>query len=343
MSEIQADSQTQPESQSNGTGENTQPVNLGGRVVSAKVAAALSKAMAEVRGPEDDAPTEETPPLMEAPGREAPAPEYPAHVVDAMVRMSDAQQRLEKREADLRATIERAQRVEGLRGKYQGNRLPTLKEALKDLSDNDVEAEMAAIYEEYTRQVLGIEPDSQTQALSKTAKLEQELRAIRQEQAEAEKRRADEAESKKAEAEVRQNVETIGQFISGNEGKFPLLSALARAGFDDEPSAGEAVWNEMVREFEKSGQTLSIDEAAKRRESFLRSRLEPFRHLLTPGTPAKAPDSQIPSPTSQKMRVLSQSVTAAPSIPSKLEPPKTNEERRARTLAKLGQILREQR
>lgn len=334
-------------------------VQIGHRVLSPAVAEKIRGAMKQFAQTEAPAPVTEPTPTAPPPVETPPAPvpgqappaapgEVPQYVIDYAVRVQQAQEKFEKERAEYKPQIERAQLLDSIKGKYQsGDRIAAVKEALAILTDSPADDELYGIVEDYSRQILQIEPTSEQRAQSATAKLRAEVQALKQEQAEKEKRALEEAERKSRQAEEREALDSVGQVLAQSSEQFPYLHALATVpavGPDgqelERPDHKALVWEEIKAEHARTGQTITVADAAARIEKAVVARLAPFRALLL--RELEGQKTEQPRPTSERPRTISSSLASAPapapSLPSGR--PLTSEERRAQTLARVRQVIR---
>lgn len=329
-------------------------VQVGTRLLTPTVAEKLREAM-KAYAPEDATPDPvadpDTAPTVpdpapepgtpeEVPGQPANPQDIPPHVLDAAIRVSQAQQALDRQKAEWKAQFEQLEKFQGVKSKLPANRLEAMKEALSYLTDEDPDDALFGLVEDYTRQVLGVEPSSDQRALSETAKVRAEIQALRREQAETKQKALEDDDRKRREYDEREAVSTVGQVLAETSSKFPYLHALGTGVPEGAAGPAELVWQEIKDEHARTGQTLSVHDAALRVNQAFEERLKPFRSLLSglvSETPPKAP-----RPTSERPRSVSQSLQSAPATPVLENRPLTPEEKRAQTLSRIGRALRGQ-
>lgn len=327
-------------------------VQIGNRVLSPAVVEAIKNASKQLGQPLPTSPaptpepaTPEPVPVVEPepapPPTKPPLEDVPPHILDAAIRVQRAQEQMDKQRAEMKPDLEMVAKFRPLKDKYGTDQLAAVREAISLLTDQPVDDEIYKLVENYTRQVLQIEPTSESRALSETAKLRAEVQGLKQEQAETQRKALEEAERKKREADEREAIETVGQILAESFAKYPYLQALSGAAKDGTPGGRELVWDEIRMEHERTGQTITVAEAASRVEKTVVERLAPFRALLSQGPAVPAPTEQ--RRKSEPPRTISASPTPAP-VPRTTPPvpgrPLTEEQRRAETLAKIRSALR---
>jgi hypothetical protein len=326
------------------TEEQAKGLKLGKRVLSPSVSAKLrevfkNKAQVEEPAPEKgpdtvpDAAPIQAPPATPAP-EPSKEPELPAYLVDAAMRLADGQKALDRQRHEMKEGQGQIAKITGLKPKWGQNKIATMRELISLVHDGDPDQGLVDFADEYTRQVLGIEPSSESKALSATARVEQELREMKQKQAEAERQANEDKERQEADRLERENVSTIQATLEKRAADYPFVTAYGTI-----KPVPKMVYAEIVDEFKKSGQTISIEEAARRVESSLVTDLEPFRALLSPSSAAEKPKAK--EPTSTRPKSLSSSVTSAPAPRTQPDKPLSPKEKRAQTLARVRELHRQ--
>lgn len=273
-------------------------------------------AAADAGAPQEAAPQGDQQPAAAALPESTPGqqPQFSESTVDAMERLVRSQQELEKREQALQPKEERFGKLEKLfKEKYGTDRIGTIKELIELGTGLRGSDELQGAFDEYTLQVLGVEPDSESKAQSETRRLRLDVENLKKQQTEAEAKRQQEAEQSANKAQTAESLKIIGQELGKSTESYPFLAALQSADLPNEQDASTMVWNRIVSAQKETGKQMTLEQAFKAEEDRIRETLEPFRDLLSKagGDSAKKHEPASPGP-----QTISSSMTSAPSTPS---------------------------
>lgn len=285
--------------------------------------------------PEEAAPADT--PADTTPGEQ---PGLSVSALDAMQRLVEGQQALEKQKESLKPDIELAQKIKGLKNKYGTDRLGTIKEILELTTGLRGGDELQSAFDEYTLQVLGVEPSSESKAQSDTRRLRFEVEALKKEQAEAEKKRQEQAEASQRDSQARDDMNFIAQELGKMGDSFPFLAALQKAKPPGEQEAAALVYRHWLNAKEQ-GQDITLEKALKAEEDRIRATLEPFRDLLGPKKDGDSANQV--RPPSDGPQTISSSMTSAPAATPNPEPGyiEDSEASRDRSIAMLQAMNRQ--
>lgn len=209
---------------------------------------------------------------------------------EAFERLVSERQELAKQREEYSQQIERLGRIQEARNHYDADKVSVIRDyigAVLGSEDDDViDAELESLYEDLTRQKLGLEVDSTTIARRETAKLRRELEAEKRERLKAE----EQAKRKQLEEQHQQAVQNalskIGGFVEAGKDSYPFLM------LEDNPSY--VVWDVIATHYQETGDEMSVSEATQRAEEYLKKQALKYKQLFTTSETAKPQASSEP-------------------------------------------------
>ena len=240
-------------------------------------------------------------------------PQNTERFTEAFERLVAERAELAKQREEHAAQIATLQRVRDARNHYDDDRISVIRDYLGALlgteDDAIITGELEEVYEDLTRQKLGLAVDSTAVAKRETAKLRREFESLKREKQKAEEQAERQRLEKEHQAAVNNALSQIGGFLEAGKDSHRFLM------LEDNPAY--VVWDVIATHYRDTGEEMTVADAAQRAETHFKQQATKYKQLLTEAQPTREPEKQRPvkqQKTSLTNAIASSEATATPDV-----------------------------